>query len=51
MVQEIKTISFGGVNCYLLITEKGFVLIDTGFSNNHVEKALKRYKIEGIKWV
>jgi len=37
MVQEIKTISFGGVNCYLLTTHKGFVLIDTGFSKNRVD--------------
>jgi hydroxyacylglutathione hydrolase len=37
MVQEIKTISFGGVNCYLLITDKGLGLIDTGFSKNRVD--------------
>jgi hydroxyacylglutathione hydrolase len=37
MVQEIKTISFGGVNCYLLTTDEGFVLIDTGFSKNRVD--------------
>jgi hydroxyacylglutathione hydrolase len=36
-VQEIVTISFGGVNCYLLTTDKGFVLIDTGFSKNRVD--------------
>ena len=43
MLQEIKTISFGGVNCYLLSTDKGFVLIDTGFSKNRgdVEKELE----------
>jgi hydroxyacylglutathione hydrolase len=37
MVQEIKTISFGGVNCYLLINDIGLVLIDTGFSKNRVD--------------
>ena len=37
MVQEIKTISFSDVNCYLLTTDKGFVLVDTGFSKNRVE--------------
>jgi hydroxyacylglutathione hydrolase len=37
MAREIKTISFGDVNCYLLTTDKGFVLIDTGFSKNRVD--------------
>jgi hydroxyacylglutathione hydrolase len=37
MAREKKTISFGGVNCYLLTTDKGFVLIDTGFSKNRVD--------------
>jgi hydroxyacylglutathione hydrolase len=43
MLQEIKKISFGGVNCYLLTTDKGFILIDTGFSKNRadVEKELE----------
>jgi hydroxyacylglutathione hydrolase len=36
-MREIQTISFGGVNCYLLTTDKGFVLIDTGFSKNRVD--------------
>ncbi len=36
-MREIKTISYGGVNCYLLTTDKGFVLIDTGFSKNRVD--------------
>jgi len=31
MSSEITTINLGGVNCYLLRSEKGFVLIDTGF--------------------
>ena len=32
MIKDIKTIILGGLNgnCYLLATEKGFVLIDTG---------------------
>jgi len=32
MIKDIKTIILGGLNgnCYLLTTEKGFVLIDTG---------------------
>ncbi len=36
-MQELKNISFGGVNCYLLTTNKGFVLIDTGFSKSRVD--------------
>jgi glyoxylase-like metal-dependent hydrolase (beta-lactamase superfamily II) len=39
MVQEIKCITFGGVNCYLIHTTSGFFLVDTGFSK-------KRYEIE-----
>ena len=44
MLQGIKIISFSGVNCYLLTTAKGFVLIDTGFSKNRVdvERELER---------
>ncbi len=34
---EIKTISFGGVNCYLIATGKEFILIDTGFSKNRAD--------------
>lgn len=34
MVQKIKTITYGGVNCYLVTMDKGFILIDTGFSKN-----------------
>ena len=37
MLQGIEPIAFGGVNCYLLTTEKGFVLIDTGFSKKRVD--------------
>lgn len=34
---EIKIISQGGVNCYLIKTGQGFFLIDTGFSKNRAE--------------
>lgn len=37
LAQKVRTISFGGVNCYLLTIEKGFVLIDTGFSKNRAD--------------
>jgi glyoxylase-like metal-dependent hydrolase (beta-lactamase superfamily II) len=30
---EIKTISLGGVNCYLLKSQSGYVLVDTGFAS------------------
>lgn len=39
MAPEIKAIGRGGVNCYLLKTSSGFVLIDTGFKS-------KRAKLE-----
>ena len=32
MSKGIKIIDVGGVNCYLLEADDGFVLIDTGFS-------------------
>ena len=32
MSYEIKSISFLGVNCYLIKTSNGYILIDTGFS-------------------
>lgn len=43
MAQEIKTINFGGVNCYLVKSEAGFFLIDAGFSNKRarIEKELE----------
>ena len=43
MVQEIKTINLGGVNCYLVRTDAGYILIDTGFSNKRtrLEKELE----------
>ena len=31
MSQEIQIINLGGTNCYLAKTERGHVLIDTGF--------------------
>ncbi len=37
MLRGIETIAFGGVNCYLVTTEKKFVLIDTGFSKKRVD--------------
>jgi hydroxyacylglutathione hydrolase len=39
---EITTINLTGVNCYLLKTAAGFILIDTGFSNRraYLEKRL-----------
>jgi glyoxylase-like metal-dependent hydrolase (beta-lactamase superfamily II) len=42
MLQEIEIINLGGVNCYLVKTGDGFILIDTGVSNRRtdLEKAL-----------
>jgi hydroxyacylglutathione hydrolase len=37
LLVEIKTLTFGGVNCYLLSIHSGFLLIDTGFSKNRVD--------------
>jgi glyoxylase-like metal-dependent hydrolase (beta-lactamase superfamily II) len=43
MTQEIKTITlsmpfrFGSVNCYLIKTGLGYILIDTGNSNKQAE--------------
>jgi hydroxyacylglutathione hydrolase len=34
---EIKTLTYGGVNCYLVKTGDGFLLIDTGFTKNRSE--------------
>ena len=41
MIKDIKTIILGGFNgnCYLLLTENGYVLIDTG-------RKSKRKKLE-----
>ena len=33
MAQEINIIDLGGVNCYLVKTGSGYILIDTGFAN------------------
>jgi hydroxyacylglutathione hydrolase len=43
MSQEMVTINLAGVNCYLLKSATGHVLIDTGFSNRRafLEKKLK----------
>jgi len=44
MPQEIKTINLslpyklGSVNCYLIETDGGFILIDTGSSNKRGER-------------
>jgi len=40
---KINTLTFGGVNCYLLSIDSGFLLIDTGFSKNRmdIEKELE----------
>ena len=42
MQPDIQTINLGGVNCFLLRTTDGFVLVDTGFPNKRadLEKAL-----------
>ena len=37
MLPEIKTITFSGVNCYLLTIGTGYLLIDTGYSKNRVD--------------
>jgi len=33
----IKTITFRGVNCYLIKTKEGYILVDTGFSNQRIK--------------
>ena len=30
-MQDIRTINLGGVNCYLINADRGYILIDTGF--------------------
>ena len=44
MIEEIKSIDLGNVNCYLIKTDSGFLLIDTGFANNRsiLEKELNQ---------
>ena len=43
MPQEIRTIYFGWVNCYLIKTDSGYILIDTGFltKRTDLEKKLE----------
>jgi hydroxyacylglutathione hydrolase len=43
LVQEIKPVNLGGVNCYLLINGDGYLLIDTGLSarRSALEQALQ----------
>jgi hydroxyacylglutathione hydrolase len=43
MPQQIKTINFGGVNCYLVKAGNGYILIDTGFPSKRaaLEKELE----------
>jgi len=36
MKYELKSINLKGVNCYLLKTKNGFVLIGTGFKSKRV---------------
>jgi hydroxyacylglutathione hydrolase len=44
MPQETKIINFGGVNCYLIKTGLGYILIDAGFPAKHtlLEKELEK---------
>jgi hydroxyacylglutathione hydrolase len=44
MLQEIKTITFGGVNCYLVAVDTEFILVDTGFGKyrGDIEKELSK---------
>lgn len=37
MTQVITNIDLGGVNCYLLKTNSGFIMIDTGFSSRRAD--------------
>ena len=37
MLPEIRTLNLGGVNCYLVKTSAGFLLIDTGFSGKRAD--------------
>ena len=43
MPQAIRTIQLGNVNCYLIKTDAGYILIDTGFANQRaaLEKELE----------
>jgi glyoxylase-like metal-dependent hydrolase (beta-lactamase superfamily II) len=44
MTQEIKTINFGGINCYLVKTGAGYILIDTGYP---AKRAVLEEELEG----
>lgn len=48
MSNQIRTISLDGTNCYLVKTDSGYILIDTGFpfQRSNLEKALEK---EGCK--
>ncbi len=37
MIQEIKAIDLGGVNCYLIKANDGYLLVDTGYANKRTE--------------
>jgi glyoxylase-like metal-dependent hydrolase (beta-lactamase superfamily II) len=37
MLQEIKPINLGGVNCYLVKTDDDFIMIDTGYSTQRAD--------------
>lgn len=37
MLTEIRTITYGNVNCYLVKSDTGFILIDTGLPNKRIE--------------
>ena len=45
---EIKTITFRGVNCYLIKTNNEFILLDSGFSNQRskIENTLDRAGVQ-----
>ena len=44
MSHQIRTISLDGTNCYLVKTDSGYILIDTGFpfQRSNLEKALEK---------
>jgi glyoxylase-like metal-dependent hydrolase (beta-lactamase superfamily II) len=45
---RITTITFRGVNCYLIKTEEKFILVDSGFSNqrSNIERALNNAGVQ-----
>ena len=50
MPQEIRTINLGGVNCYLVETGQGYILIDTGsFSKRtNLEREMEAAAAPGV---